>query len=390
MFIERRFTMRVLKVCASEWINASRDERELHLCEESGAEVCVLAKGSPDDRGRIDHVDGFRVYRYTTRPFSKLPSGVNRIISVLLWARYIRKIKPDIISGHDLVGATIGLLYSIGRKTRLVYDSHEFELGRNVKRSRLRLKMIKLWEDLIIRRSDFTIVVNTSIANELVRIYGLKKPPVVVRNIPDKWDISESGTADMRRRFTNHFGDGSYIVMYHGILSRNRGVEKLIEAVAKLSRDVKLVLLGNADTPEYRKYLCRMVAAKNLTDRVCILDAVPHSELWKYIGASDLCAAPIIPQYKSYYFALPNKLFESIQCGTPIIGSELPEMSRIINGYGVGMTFDPYDPDSIADAIVKMKAKGRDAYSAALEAANCSLNWENEKKQLYKAYKRYL
>ena len=48
----------VLKICASEWKNASRDKRELSVYKEMGTDVAVLAKGNVDDAGRLDEVDG--------------------------------------------------------------------------------------------------------------------------------------------------------------------------------------------------------------------------------------------------------------------------------------------------------------------------------------------
>ena len=58
--------MKILKICTSDWKNASRDKRELSVCRELGMDVAVLAKGNVDDKGRVDEVDGFKVLRYTT------------------------------------------------------------------------------------------------------------------------------------------------------------------------------------------------------------------------------------------------------------------------------------------------------------------------------------
>ena len=159
---------RVLKICGGTWENASRDKRELSLYQEMGCDVAVLAKGNLDDKGRKETIDGFTVYRYTTKPLGeKIPNAINRTISLFAWSCFAKKLNPDIISGHDLLpGLTIAWLSSIlsKKKIKLIYDSHEFEVGRYAKRGVVAVRLIKWWEGVLIRKSAFTIVVNQSIA----------------------------------------------------------------------------------------------------------------------------------------------------------------------------------------------------------------------------------
>ena len=204
--------MKVLKICIGTWENASRDQRELNVCRELGADVLVLAKGNPEDRGRKDEVNGFVVRRYTTRPYAKLPTALNRVISIFQWAKYVSTLGADVISGHDIGGWTIGWLskfYNRKNKPIMVYDSHEFELGRNAKRSSLQIAVLKFWERKVIKTSAFTIVVNDSIADELVKIYKLKERPVVVRNIPNRWEIDENVCRATREELLKMFGGGT-------------------------------------------------------------------------------------------------------------------------------------------------------------------------------------
>lgn len=92
---------KVVKICAGEWKNASRDIKELSVIEELGGKIEVIAKGNKT--GEISCIDGFKVFHVTTRPFgSKIPNSINRVASVFIWAWEVRKKNPDIISGHDL------------------------------------------------------------------------------------------------------------------------------------------------------------------------------------------------------------------------------------------------------------------------------------------------
>ena len=201
----------VLKICASEWKNASRDKRELSVYKEMGTDVAGLAKGNVDDAGRLDEVDGFKVYRYSTRPLgSKIPNALNRIVSIFTWAYFAKKMQPDIISGHDLSGLTIGWMGSLlmRKKVKLIYDSHEFELGRNVKRRKVALTLVKWWEGFLMKRCVFSIMVNDTIADEVMRIHNLKNRPIVIRSTPNLWNIDNDECLRTRTELFNEFGRG--------------------------------------------------------------------------------------------------------------------------------------------------------------------------------------
>ena len=379
--------MRVLKICLNTWEKESRDQRELNVCKELEMDTVVLAKGNADDRGREEYVNGFRVYRYTTRPISNVPTLVNRIISIFQWAKYASELRADIITGHDIGGWTIGwisLLFRQKDKPLLVYDSHEFELGRNTKRNRIQIAFLKFWEKKVIEKSVFTIVVNDSIADELVDMYKLKKRPVVVRNIPDRWDIDPLICKQIRKNLERDYGEGYYI-LYHGMVCRNRGIEQLSRAIKGLD-DVKLLIIGNPESDSYLDELNVNYFSK-IKNQVFLMSAVPHDVLWKYIGAVDLSVAPIIPKYRSYYYALPNKLFESVQVGTPLLVSDLPEMRKIVKGYQIGECVDAENIEKLRDGILRMKRNGKEPYIDKIKKASEELTWDTEKKALIQAYK---
>lgn len=383
--------MLVLKISLNEWKNASRDQRELSVCRELGADVKVVAKGSVNGkRAFIDDVNGFEVHRLSTRPFPYLPVAVNRILSVFRWAAYVRKLSPEIISGHDLDGLTIGWLSGFLKKPstrpRLVYDSHEFEAGRNAKRNKFQTKMIIYWERFMIKRSDLMVVVNESIANEVVKLHRLKERPVVVRNIPPKWEIDRKVCLEMRERMLGDLS-GEYILIYHGAVVKGRGIEKCVE-VLTYDKELSLVILGSVPVERYKSDLENLIEKRNVKDRVIFYDAVPACELWKYIGAADISMAIVEPVAKSYYLALPNKLFESIQAHTPVVGSDLPEIKKIILQYKVG---EVCSADNIADIYravkdIKEDKKKQEQYRKNEEDVSGELCWEMEQRRLKEAY----
>lgn len=382
---------RVLKIALSEWENASRDKRELSVIKELGAEVLVLAKGN--NTGIVDQVDGFNVYRMSTRPLGNhVPNAVNRIISIFTWAYQARKMAPQVISGHDMIALFIGYLSTIlvnkKKRPKLVYDSHEFELGRNTKRCKFQILIITYLERFIIKKCEFTIVVNSSIADEVQKIHKLKERPVVVRNIPEFWKIDTKVCEDMRYKLLRGMKENvKVLLIYHGMLGEGRGIETLLEAVTEI-KDAGLIILGNCSSKKYKEELVIKAEKNNIFNRVLFFDAVPIKELWKYVGAADVSMVSIVPIVKSYYYALPNKLFESIQSLTPIIASDLPEIKKIVQSYKIGLLNKPDDVEDIVRCINTMKENKTQykLFKKNLEIAKQELCWEEEKKILLKAY----
>lgn len=388
---------RVLKICANTWDSASRDKRELTLCRDLGAETLVMAKGAPGDSFRKEEVSGFHVYRFSTRPLgtARWLTPLNQILSLFVWGRKARKFRPDVITGHDLPGLFVGYLSNFGNphKAALVYDSHEFEIGRAVRRSRLQIWLVTRLERFLMKRCAFSIMVNDSIAGEVQRIHRLKERPVVARNVPSYWELDPAEAARVRSGLLEKLGlpEGTFLTMYHGALMPERGIENLLRAVS-LTPGTAAVVLGNGNESYVSslRALCRELGA---ADRVLFHPAVPVEALRNYAGAVDVGTAIIMGNTsKSYYLSLPNKFFETVQSLTPLIASNFPEMGKIIRDYNIGSTVDPENVEDIAAAIRRMR-DDREFYAACkenLKRAKEELCWEREKTALEEAYRRIL
>ncbi|MBR5937464.1 MAG: glycosyltransferase [Clostridiales bacterium] len=405
----------VLKICWGYWENASRDKRELSAYREAGYETIVMAAGNSKDCGRLGSIDGFPVYFYSLKPFGdNCPIRINQIISLLKWSRYAKRFKPDVISGHDFTGWMIGWMSVMFRhkKPEFIYDSHEFEIGRNTKRSKLRSSIIQKIERFILGKSKFSIVVNESIADEIQRAYKLSQRPIVIRNMPNYWDIDNSVCREVRVSFlkqinknleTEYDGkkkDGSeigknevtpdFLVMYHGAIVPDRGIESLLSVVSR-NPNISALVLGNGQE-KYRDHLFGIVKELDIEKRVIFHEAVPLKELWKYLGAVDLSYSMIVGHSQSYFLSLPNKFFESIQSLTPIIASNFPEMTRVVDSYEIGLVCDPEDVEAINACVEKFRADKEfyDKCKQNLKIAKEELCWEKESVKLKDAISQYL
>ena len=243
------------------------------------------------------------------------------------------------------------------------------------------------------KRCAFSIMVNGDIADEVQRIHHLKKRPIVARNIPQYWQLDAAHTAQVRQEFLSQLGlsDSAFLVMYHGGVMEDRGIEQMLEAVAQLPQDVAAIILGNAQTsyPDQLHALCKKL---NIEDRVLFHQAVPYEELRHYVSASDVGLVTVLATYQSYYMMLPNKFFENIQSMNPVIVSDFPTIGKIVDQYGIGLKVDPTDPKAIADAILRMR-DDRAFYAECkehLKVAKEELCWEREKQTLMNAYREIL
>jgi len=377
--------------------NQNRNIRELSVVSEFDCEVRVCSLGLND------HIKAFDTYTVYQRKYVLSKNSLIRKFQVLynLFLRepnYLRHQNAYCISCHDLIALFVGWMstWFIPKKKKplLIYDSHEFEIGRNVdgKRNKLTKFIIPKLEKFLIRKSAFSIMVNDSIANEVQRIYELKEKAVIVRNIPNYWVIDDEVCNKRRKEICAQLRitDDTFIVMYHGGIARNRGIEKLLLSIQS-SKNVVAVILGYGDKA-YIEQLKQLSEQLSIAERILFHEAVPIDILWQYVGAADVGMITIPAVSKSYYYMLPNKLFENIQSETPIIGSSFPEISKIVNKYDIGLLVDPENDGEIVNAIEQMRTD-KDMYSRFkknIKKAKEELCWENEHKALKKAYAKIL
>ncbi len=390
---------KLLKIVIQEWKNASRDERELSAAKEAGFSISVMAKGGAGDKFRKDSVAGFDVYRFSTRPLgsNKYFSNLNRVVSVFKWAHYVKTFRADVISGHDFIALFIGYLSCWykpkNRRPKLIYDSHEFELARSLGRSKLMLFWIKHLERFLIKQCVFVIMINDSIADEVSEIHKLKTRPIVIRNTPNLWNLDEGVCEEIHRRWLEQMGmnQNTFIIMYHGYIAQNRGLEIIINVLTR-TESILLVIVGDAQEPEYREKILQMAKELAVSDRMLVLPAVPLDELWKYVGAADAGLVIHPAATRNYYYVLPNKFFENIQAETPLICSDLPELARLVKKYDIGLLVDPDNAESIRSAIEKLR-NNKEIYrrfKGNLKIAKTELCWEKERRTLIDAYSKLI
>jgi glycosyltransferase involved in cell wall biosynthesis len=235
------------------------------------------------------------------------------------------------------------------------------------------------------RRADRVITVNQPYADVMAERFGVPTP-LVIMNCSYRYTPS----APRARRFHERLGLTAEwrVVLYQGGFSPGRGIEQLFEAITSID-DAVLVLMGYG----YEEAIYRERAADSrLAGRVHILPAVRPDELLDWVAATDVVAMPIQPTTLNHRLTTPNKLFEAMAAGIPVVASDLPGMAPIVRETGCGLVVDPTDPAAIAAACREILDGGTESVLAwrtrALAAAHATYNWENQAEHLFEEYSR--
>lgn len=190
-------------------VSASRNLRELSAAKEYGYDVAVFS----NDHNPSDIVCDFRIKAIYdgTIPVSHGTNVIQKKIRIIMnyLSVFVKtwRLPTGVWSCHDLSSLKIAWVLSLFKihKPVFIYDSHEYEIGRNATRTKKQIESIKRWECFLMKRCAFSIMVNDTIADKVKEIYSLKTRPVVVRSTPYKWEINEEECKIQRQKFLNFF-----------------------------------------------------------------------------------------------------------------------------------------------------------------------------------------
>lgn len=299
-----------------------------------------------------------------------------------------RALAPDVVHANDANALVPALLSTVGTPARVVYDSHELWRHRNIlRRNRWLAPYVEAAiEALGIRLVAGVITVSPSIAEWLQGTYSLRERPTLVRNIPTARELPDP--AQGRLRELAGLGPDDRVVSYVGGITTGRGLEETVDAMSLLPDDTHLVLLGYGEQRYVDGLLARARTA-GVGHRVHLAGSVPSHEVPQALADADVAVVFVRPICLSYLYSLPNKLFESIHAGLPIVAADLPDTAEVVRRYGVGEVFDASTPEDLAAAIRQVLADPT-AYRDAARAAAAELTWEHEADQLVGLYARVL
>ncbi len=360
--------MKKVDYCFAFLGNPHTDSRILNISrsiDETGKSVCVIGfnwlnKSYPSKKD-------WKIINLSRRPALLFYLKFFVLLSLKLFT-----VKAKTYIAEDVYTLPITALIAKIRGDRLYYNSREFytSIG-GLAAKPFTQKLIAAVEKLFIRFVDVVLVTGEMDKEYIEKLYHPKQI-IVIRNIPRR------ERAENKINFHDRFNipDSYKILLYQGILVGGRGILPAIKTVASLE-NAALIIIGYG--PE-EKNILNYIKNNNLEQKVFLTGAVEHTELINYTSGADIGLALIENISTSYYYALPNKLFEYINAELCIIASPLPQMKKIIDEFKLGYTVEPDDLKSLKEKVTGLISDEKllnDFKLNSRSAAN-RLNWQNE------------
>jgi glycosyltransferase involved in cell wall biosynthesis len=290
----------------------------------------------------------------------------------------------DVVHCHDLDTLPLGFILGKLKRKPIVYDAHESfpdmlegSVPRAIQRGLVHL------ENFLIRRINLLITVGEKLRRHFAE-RGARRS-VVVGNWKQLADFSrtEQQNREIRQRLA--IPDRALVVVCITQLLKDRKIEELLEAIEEHS-DVYLILGGKGILENL------VVRAAAANPRIRFVGFVSPKQIADYTCAGDVVYYGFDPRNPNARFSAPNKLYEAVAAGRPLITGDFGEIAEVVRQAECGIVLPEYSAEEIRRALNVLADNGR-RYSMAANAwrfGRTSLNWERGADALYAEYSRFL
>jgi glycosyltransferase involved in cell wall biosynthesis len=374
--IEKEARVPHKKVCIAFLGNALHDSRIVNLSNSLKNDCCEVSVIA------FDWFIASQNYSDSTFHIFKLTKSKISIFFYLKFAllliRELFKTKADIFFAEDLYTLPFVATIAKWKKSRVIYNSRELYAYLGGLRNRPAIQwLIRKIESHFIQKVDLVLSTGELDSEFIERLYGIKNS-VVIRNIP--LYQSPKQKIDFRKMFG--IGRDKLILLYQGVLLNGRGMPQIMHSVAQLPSTV-LIIVGDGEQRENFKELAEEL---KINERVFFTGSIDQKELINYTAGADIGLCLIENISVSYYHALPNKLFEYIMAGLPVLSSDLPQMKKVVETYKVGESININMEENISSTIKHWIAEPSllETYRKNCIPASQELNWQEEYKKVRK------
>jgi glycosyltransferase involved in cell wall biosynthesis len=305
-------------------------------------------------------------------------------------AAAMRGRRIDVCQAHDNYALLAAKRIARESGALLVYDAVEITEHRLSTRGSLVTRAMdrieRREEARIFDGADAMITIGEALADWYERRYGILRP-VVVRNCRHYWPYRP----DDEIRRDCRLAAGDRLVVWFGHAYPEQGLERTIEAAARMREDVHVALVMWI-TPRWEEFadgLREQARALGVEGRVHFLPPRDPLDLIRYVSGGDVGLIPRPAEHPNTYFSMPNKFMEMVMARLPIGVSELVELQSLVERYGIGRVFDVRDPAAIARTLEEMlEPEAHEGLRANVMRAAEELCWERESQKYLAVYDR--
>lgn len=299
--------------------------------------------------------------------------------------RTVRRLRPDVVICRDIplsptalwaghrhaTPVVLDIAENYPAMLRMVFDAGVHRFSDHVVRNPGAAALV---ESSSLKRADRVIVVVEEMAERMVRM-GIPPERIdVVSNTPPRSRAERE--PERRERPEGRALD----IVYLGLLEVPRGIMEMVNAVALLRRDgfpVHATIVGNGRDERLFRDRARELG---LTDAdVSFLGYMERDRALRVARKADV---GVVPHHRNEQWntSIPNKLFDYMAAGLPVVCSDPEPCKRIMNESGAGELFEAGNAASLASAIHRLKDAGvRERHGAAGRRAILErYNWEHD------------
>ena len=369
----------VLMLLSNPFRPDPRVHKEAKALVNAGYHVTIICWDREGKYALKENTDGIDLIRVGPRSAFSEPLKFLTTVPMFWLQAYSlsKKLDWDIIHCHDLDTLPVGILISRKKLKPLVYDSHEIyssmveEVAPGVP-----FKLARTIERWLVKKPSAVICVNDRF-KEILDSWGARKTEVVM-GCPPKLEALVNEVENVRRKISP---DGKPVVLYIGVLEKHRSVLELVSGFASGKCPGAKLVTGGFGSLEKS-------ITETSNENFLFLGAVKSSDLPKYTLASDILVAVYDPAFGNNRDSVPNKLFEAMGAGKPIIVANGTWTGQTVVRLKCGLTVK-YGDDEIFSAI-KNLITNRELYKTCaengLKAFEKEYNWPNMEKRLLRLY----
>lgn len=309
-----------------------------------------------------------------------------RMQGEMIFGSVLENFRPQVVHIHDHLALAAAQKYKEEFGSPIIWDAHEiYEDLASIQPERAAVNSRIIREN--VKFIDGFITLNQSISNFYRNAYPELPEAVLVPNAVER--VSRTDYDGRLHKAANLLPD-QRIVLFQGGFSPHRGIHALLEASRLLDERWSLVFMGWGSLEEdIRRYTEEQTQRPEGRASVTIVPGAPHDELLSWTAGASLGTIPYENTGLNHLYCSPNKLWEYPAAGVPILATDMPEMKKKIDQYGIGLTVNrALDPVGIARAINELTDDRLDAMRAQCAMYSATENWQTYEEDLVGLHRR--
>ncbi len=315
-----------------------------------------------------------------------------RVVTILRLLYKAWGVRAAVYHCHEFDIFLGSIILKLLLNAKIVYDVHEhfpakvseYPIFPSFSASIVRLLLEKI-ETLFCHFADQIFTVNSTLRK---RFLGANKSTTVLCNCP----FLELYAPQKNQTMSRKYGNGK-VVVYEGAVSRKRGIDKFLLALPEVKKrfsDIMFLVIGDVFyDAKAKRWIDNYIATEGLNNNFKITGWVSYGEIPELLAIANVGVILFQPVSYNNFIGLPNKLFEYMACGIPVVACDFPEIRAVVEESQCGILIDPTKPNAIAEAISYLlehpqvaKAMGENGR----KAVENKYNWGEMEVKLLKDY----